>query len=91
MSDLYKLKVASLHLDTPDTLCITFAVPSESASLFAHTQGQYLTLAADIGGSEVRRSYSISSAAGGAAHCHREEDRRRGVLEPPARDPARGR
>ncbi|MFM8465736.1 MAG: 2Fe-2S iron-sulfur cluster-binding protein, partial [Burkholderiaceae bacterium] len=41
---------------------ITLAVPADLRAQFDFQPGQFLTVRADIGGADVRRSYSISSA-----------------------------
>ena len=62
MSKFYPLTVADVRHETRDAIAVTFAVPPELAASFAFTQGQHLTLRAQIGGDDVRRSYSICSA-----------------------------
>ena len=62
MSKFYPLTVAQVRNETRDTIAVTFAVPAELASSFAYQQGQHLTLRAQIGDEDVRRSYSICSA-----------------------------
>ncbi|MGI9161010.1 MAG: FAD-binding oxidoreductase, partial [Saprospiraceae bacterium] len=57
----YPLTVSDLRRETADTVSVAFAVPPEYQDLFRFTQGQYLTLRADWGAGEVRRSYSICS------------------------------
>ncbi len=59
----HKLAVASIEATTHDSVAITFAVPQHLEKTFEYVQGQYLTLRATIDGQEVRRSYSICSAA----------------------------
>jgi ring-1,2-phenylacetyl-CoA epoxidase subunit PaaE len=56
------LRVAALEHDTDDSVVITFD-PGRAAMTFVH--GQHLTVRREIGGVEVRRSYSICSPAGG--------------------------
>lgn len=63
MSRFYPLRVAAVHKDLRDTVVLTFAVPEDLSATFAFRPGQHLTLKAEIGGQEVRRSYSICSAA----------------------------
>lgn len=58
----YTLKIVDIRRETPDCVSIAFAVPSELSSVFAFTQGQYLTLKTFINGEEIRRSYSICSS-----------------------------
>ena len=58
-SQFYPLRVNSLHRDTEHAVVVTFEVPAELADRFSFTQGQYLTLRRQIGGEQVRRSYSI--------------------------------
>lgn len=63
MSRFYPLRVAAVHKDLRDAVVLTFAVPEDLSATFAFRPGQHLTLKAEIGGQEVRRSYSICSAA----------------------------
>ena len=57
----HSLKVADVRRETDDTVSIAFEVPAMVAEEYAFKQGQYLTLRTQIGGEEVRRSYSICS------------------------------
>lgn len=61
MSKFHPLPVAKVQRETRDAVAITFAVPPALADQFRYAQGQHLTLRADIGGQDVRRSYSICS------------------------------
>ena len=63
MSRFYPLTVAAVHKDLRDAVVLTFDVPENLSATFAFRPGQHLTLKAEIGGQEVRRSYSICSAA----------------------------
>ena len=62
MSRFHSLPVAKVEKETRDAVAITFAVPDALREAFRHEPGQLLTLKADIGGNDVRRSYSICSA-----------------------------
>lgn len=62
MSKFHALTVAKVDRETRDTIAVTFAVPAGLEESFRFTQGQHLTLRADIAGDDVRRSYSICSA-----------------------------
>ena len=62
MSKFHRLAVARVERETRDAVAVTFAVPPALADQFRYAQGQHLTLRADIGGQDVRRSYSICSA-----------------------------
>ncbi len=62
MSRFHPLSIARVDRETRDAVAITFSVPPELADLYRYQQGQHLTLRADIGGQDVRRSYSICSA-----------------------------
>ena len=62
MSGFYPLKVSAIVRETPDCLAIRFNVPHGVEDKFKFIQGQYLTLKFDIGGEEIRRSYSICSS-----------------------------
>ena len=60
----FALRVADVVPQTREAVAVTFDVPPELRERFRFTQGQYVTLRADVDGEEVRRSYSICSAAG---------------------------
>jgi ring-1,2-phenylacetyl-CoA epoxidase subunit PaaE len=62
VSKFHPLPIASVERETRDAIAITFAVPEPLRAQFRYEQGQHLTLRADIGGRDVRRSYSICSA-----------------------------
>jgi len=62
MSKFHRLPIARVERETRDAVAITFAVPAPLADQFRFEQGQHVTLRADIGGQDVRRSYSICSA-----------------------------
>lgn len=62
MTRFYPLKVRDLRRETAECVSISFEIPAELAPKFQFKQGQYLTLRAQIGGEEVRRSYSICSS-----------------------------
>lgn len=57
---LHTLTVADVRHEA-GAACVQLAVPPELRDTFAFTQGQYLTLAAEVGGQPLRRSYSICS------------------------------
>jgi ring-1,2-phenylacetyl-CoA epoxidase subunit PaaE len=57
----YKLKIADIERLTPDSVCISLAIPTEDQESFRFVPGQYLTLEQEIQGEQVRRSYSICS------------------------------
>ncbi len=58
----FALTVKSIHKTTKDCVVIEFEVPTPLQDIFSFTQGQYLTLEADINGEKVRRSYSLCSS-----------------------------
>ncbi|HEY9065075.1 MAG TPA: phenylacetic acid degradation protein, partial [Burkholderiaceae bacterium] len=55
----HPLSVKSVVPDTDEAVIVSFDVPDELADTFCFTQGQHLTLREKIGGTELRRSYSI--------------------------------
>lgn len=59
----HSLQVRQVQQATRDAIAVTFDLPLSLANEFHYTQGQYLTLRATVDGQEVRRSYSICSAA----------------------------
>lgn len=58
----YPLLVRDVRRETADTVSVAFEVPADLAEKFRFAQGQYLTLRAEIGGEDLRRSYSICTA-----------------------------
>jgi len=62
MSKFHRLSVSKIERETRDAVAVTFAVPPPLADSFRFAAGQHLTLRADIGGQDVRRSYSICSS-----------------------------
>ncbi|HSK58944.1 MAG TPA: fatty acid desaturase [Actinomycetospora sp.] len=66
----HRLRVAEVRRLTPDAVAVTFEVPDELAATFAHRPGQHVTVRAWLDGAdgagreEVRRTYSVCSAAG---------------------------
>ena len=62
MSRFYPLTIARVARETRDAVAITFDVPPTLKEAFRYVQGQHLTLRADVGGEDLRRSYSICSA-----------------------------
>jgi ring-1,2-phenylacetyl-CoA epoxidase subunit PaaE len=62
MAKFFPLVVADIYKDTDDCSVVTFEVPSDIQSEFKFKQGQHLTLRAQIGNQDVRRSYSLCSS-----------------------------
>ena len=62
MSKFHSLKVKAIEKTTADCAVITFDLDEKLLKDFAYTQGQYLTMKANINGEEVRRSYSLCSS-----------------------------
>jgi ring-1,2-phenylacetyl-CoA epoxidase subunit PaaE len=58
----HELQIARITPEAAGAVAITLSVPADLRSSFDFQPGQFLTLRADIGGADVRRSYSISSA-----------------------------
>ena len=61
MRHFHSLAVKQLTQETEDCVSIVFDVPQALEEQFKFTQGQYLTLRKEIGGEDLRRSYSICS------------------------------
>ena len=55
----HDLRVRRIEPDTAEASIVTFDVPPELRQVFGFTQGQYLTLRANVDGQDLRRSYSI--------------------------------
>jgi len=60
--NFHQLIVCKITPETPDTVTLEFQIPENLRDVFAYTQGQHITVRHDIGGQEVRRSYSMSSS-----------------------------
>jgi ring-1,2-phenylacetyl-CoA epoxidase subunit PaaE len=58
----HDLPIARISPEAAGAVAITLNVPADLRSSFDFQPGQFLTLRADIAGTDVRRSYSISSA-----------------------------
>jgi ring-1,2-phenylacetyl-CoA epoxidase subunit PaaE len=55
----HRLKIAEVRRETADGVSIRFEMPAELRETFAFKAGQHLTLKTDIGGEDVRRTYSV--------------------------------
>ena len=62
-TNFYPLKVANIIKETINTVSIELEVPEDLKDTFCYEAGQYLTIKQEVKGEELRRSYSISSAA----------------------------
>jgi ring-1,2-phenylacetyl-CoA epoxidase subunit PaaE len=62
VSKFHPLTIASVARETRDAVVLTLDVPPALRDAFRFVQGQHLTLRADVGGEDLRRSYSICSA-----------------------------
>lgn len=62
MSQFHKLRIADIRRETPDTVSVSFEIPDSLKNDFEYIQGQYITIRADIGAEDIRRSYSLCSA-----------------------------
>jgi ring-1,2-phenylacetyl-CoA epoxidase subunit PaaE len=63
MLTFHPLKVADVRAEGSDALCISFEVPESLREAYRYLPGQHVGVRAQIGGQEVRRTYSICSAA----------------------------
>ncbi|MFG6449298.1 1,2-phenylacetyl-CoA epoxidase subunit PaaE [Roseateles sp. BYS180W] len=57
--NFHPLRVRAVRPETEEAVVVSFEVPPELRETFRYTQGQYLTLRAEVGGEDLRRSYSI--------------------------------
>ncbi|QRP48290.1 fatty acid desaturase [Amycolatopsis sp. FDAARGOS 1241] len=60
----HSLRVAAVQPVAQDAVAITFDVPPELRETFRHVPGQHVVIRTAVGGSAVRRTYSICSPAG---------------------------
>lgn len=63
-TSFYSLKIAKRKQETPEAVTLSFEIPEELKKTFTYKAGQYLTIKAQVNGSEERRSYSMSTAPG---------------------------
>ena len=59
----HRLRVRRVEALTPDSVVISFDVPPELRAAFRFQAGQHVTVRTDIGGTSVRRNYSICTPA----------------------------
>lgn len=59
----HPLRVREVRPDTDEAVIVSFEVPPALSETFRFAQGQYLTLRQEIGGQDLRRSYSICAGA----------------------------
>jgi ring-1,2-phenylacetyl-CoA epoxidase subunit PaaE len=59
-----ELVIEDVRKETNDCVSIAFIIPEHLKQTFRFTQGQNITLKTTLGGTEMRRSYSICSAPG---------------------------
>lgn len=62
-ANFHRLRVANIIKETINTVSIELEVPENLNDTFNYDPGQYLTIKQEVNGEELRRSYSISSAA----------------------------
>jgi ring-1,2-phenylacetyl-CoA epoxidase subunit PaaE len=61
---IHPLRVAAVEPITDDAVAIEFEVPAELADEYQFVQGQHISLRCEGAGDDIRRSYSICTAAG---------------------------
>jgi ring-1,2-phenylacetyl-CoA epoxidase subunit PaaE len=66
MHDFQPLRIAEVKRETPDAVCVTFAIPEALREAFRFEPGQHLPVRASIDGEEQRRTYSICCGPGEA-------------------------
>lgn len=65
MSDPYSLIVSEKKKETANSISLVLEVPSHLKDAFQFKAGQYITFIHNLDGKEIRRSYSLCSAASG--------------------------
>ena len=58
----HTLTIREVRRETADAISVRFAVPPALRDAYAFTQGQFVTLKAEVDGCELRRSYSLCCA-----------------------------
>lgn len=64
MPAFHPLRIAEIRPEAEDAVALSFDLPEVLREDYAFRPGQYLTLRAQIGGADVRRSYSLCSLPG---------------------------
>ena len=62
MPKFHALKIKEVRRETDECVTVAFEVPESLKPEYRFTQGQHLTLKTELGGEEVRRSYSICAS-----------------------------
>lgn len=62
-NQFYDIPIADVRRETDDAVSIAFEIPPNLSELFRFDPGQYLVVRTTVDGEDLRRSYSISSAA----------------------------
>ncbi|MCF6274358.1 MAG: 2Fe-2S iron-sulfur cluster-binding protein [Robiginitomaculum sp.] len=62
MSKFYKIPAANIETLTPDSVAITFDIADKLKSIFTFKAGQHVIVRKNIGGEDIRRTYSFCSA-----------------------------
>ena len=60
----HELVICDVVRETSNSVAVAFDLPEALESVFRFRPGQYLTLRAEIGGNDLRRTYSIASCPG---------------------------
>lgn len=60
--EFHSLKINKIIPETSDTVTLEFEIPDDLRDTFTYKQGQHITIRREMGGHEVRRSYSMSSS-----------------------------
>ena len=55
----HRLRIREVRPETDDSVSVAFEVPSPLREAYRFVQGQFLTLREQVGGEELRRSYSV--------------------------------
>ncbi len=58
----HPLTIREVSRETADCISVAFDIPETLRETFAYSAGQYVTLKAEVGDRELRRSYSLCSA-----------------------------
>jgi ring-1,2-phenylacetyl-CoA epoxidase subunit PaaE len=62
MSSFHKLSIKNIKKEANNAISIAFNVPENLKAVFAFKAGQYITLKANLNGTEVRRDYSLCAS-----------------------------
>ena len=67
-TSLHTVRVTKIKRETPDCVSMCFDIPKNLEKTFSYTAGQHVIVRKQIGGEDIRRTYSFCSAPSSGQH-----------------------